>query len=228
MQFYLFELQLNIKYGYLSQLKSTSWFATCEQLVSSPYPIPVGLYKIALSMYRYRTIYDVSSISRDMERSEINEDKDLNEAKMLAWCYIIPVNGHIVASFVGDFDDQSVPIVDFQSWARVLSIHGDGVVSFAQPLHWSCLNLSRSKKKRKEKKSQGIRILSNEKEWRARKRPWERKRKERISKNVQQTCAREFWHLPRTMLKQREQKWLRRWRRIWHWWEWSWQAPCFS
>jgi hypothetical protein len=55
----------------------------------------------------------------------------------------LPVNGSIVASFVCDFDNQSVAIVDFQGWTRILPIHRDDVAGFAQPLHWCCLNLSR-------------------------------------------------------------------------------------
>jgi hypothetical protein len=51
------------------------------------------------------------------------------------------MNCDIVTSFINDFDNQSVSIVNFQCWARILSIHGYGVVSFAQPLHWSCFNL---------------------------------------------------------------------------------------
>ena len=63
------------------------------------------------------------------------------KAEMLGCFDMIPVNSHIVTSFVSDFDNQSVSIVDFQRWARVLPIHGDAVVGFAQPLHWSCFNL---------------------------------------------------------------------------------------
>lgn len=58
---------------------------------------------------------------------------------------IIPVNGDIVASFVCDFDDQSVTIIHFQCWSWVLPINRDGVVVFAQPLHWCCLNLFHAK-----------------------------------------------------------------------------------
>lgn len=55
----------------------------------------------------------------------------------------IPVNGDIISGFVGNFDDQSVAIVHFQGWSRVHSVDSDCVVSFAQPLHWGCLNLFR-------------------------------------------------------------------------------------
>ena len=52
------------------------------------------------------------------------------------------------------------------------------------------------------------------------------KLREREWENVQQTRAREFWHLLKTMLKLRsEQRWLRRWGSIWHCCEWFWQAP---
>jgi hypothetical protein len=54
----------------------------------------------------------------------------------------LPVNGGIVASFVCDFNNQSVAIVDVQGWTRILPIHRDDAVGFAQPLHWCCLNLS--------------------------------------------------------------------------------------
>ena len=67
------------------------------------------------------------------------------KAEMLGCFDMIPVNSHIVTSFVSDFDDQSVTIVDFQCWTRELSIHCDGAVGVAQPLHWRCLNLSRYK-----------------------------------------------------------------------------------
>jgi hypothetical protein len=57
----------------------------------------------------------------------------------------LPVNGGIVASFVCDFDNQSVTIVHFQGWARILPIHRDGVADFAQPLHWCFFNMFQDK-----------------------------------------------------------------------------------
>lgn len=51
------------------------------------------------------------------------------------------MDGDVVTSFVGDFDDQSVTIVNFQGWSRELPIDCDGVLGCAQPLHWCCLNL---------------------------------------------------------------------------------------
>lgn len=53
----------------------------------------------------------------------------------------LPMNGDIIASFVGNFDHQSVAIIHFQGWSRELPIDRNGVVGFAQPLHWGCLNL---------------------------------------------------------------------------------------
>ena len=41
------------------------------------------------------------------------------------------MNGDIITSFVDDFDNQSVTIIDFQSWTGELTVYGDGVVGFA-------------------------------------------------------------------------------------------------
>lgn len=53
----------------------------------------------------------------------------------------IPVNGGIISSFVGDFDDKSIPVINFQCWSGKHSVDSDGGVGFAQPLHWCCLKL---------------------------------------------------------------------------------------
>ena len=85
------------------------------------------------------------------------------------------MNGHIVTSFVSDFDDQSVSIVDFQCWARELAIHRDSVVGVAQPLHWRCFNLfhynqlgnyflTKKSKKLNKKKISPEKIIEKEKE----------------------------------------------------------------
>lgn len=58
----------------------------------------------------------------------------------------LPVDGDVFVSSVSDIDDEGVAIVNFQSWARELPIHRDGVVGVAQPLHFGCLNLFSPKK----------------------------------------------------------------------------------
>lgn len=83
-------------------------------------------------------------------------------------CMQLPVNGDIVLSFVNDFDNHSVTIIHFQGWTWILPIHRDGVLGFAQPLHWCCLNLFHAKHqlafKRKEKKKQPKKKEKSEKQ----------------------------------------------------------------
>lgn len=51
------------------------------------------------------------------------------------------MDGNVVTSTVDDFDDEGVAVSDLQSGPRELPVDSDYVVSSAQPLHWSCLNL---------------------------------------------------------------------------------------
>lgn len=93
------------------------------------------------------------------------------------------MNGQVVLGFVSDFDDQSVSIVHFQSWAWELPIHRYRIMGSAQPLHWGCLNLHYHSSKHFLSKSliythNKLIILQ-----------------EYIYTNVQQTRAHELWRL---------------------------------
>lgn len=82
-----------------------------------------------------------NNLIRD-EKFHVSVCSILNRAQS---CMQLPVNGDIVLSFVSDFDNHSVTIIHFQGWTWILPIHRDGVLGFAQPLHWCCLNLFHAK-----------------------------------------------------------------------------------
>ena len=66
-----------------------------------------------------------------------------NQTLKIIWCprLHLPVNGDIVASFVSNLDLQSVTVIYLQGWSWKLPIDCNGIVGFAQPLHFGCLDL---------------------------------------------------------------------------------------
>ena len=51
------------------------------------------------------------------------------------------MNCDVVFGLVDDIDDESIAIIDLQCRPWELPVHGNGIVGFAQPLHWRGLNL---------------------------------------------------------------------------------------
>lgn len=54
----------------------------------------------------------------------------------------LPVDTNVVTSFIDDGDCEGVTVPDLKRWTRELTVHGNALVSSAQPLHWSRLDLS--------------------------------------------------------------------------------------
>lgn len=56
----------------------------------------------------------------------------------------LPVDTNVVTGSVDNSDCERVTVPDLKRWTRELTVHSDALVSSAQPLHWSRLNLKSS------------------------------------------------------------------------------------
>lgn len=54
------------------------------------------------------------------------------------------MNTNVVTGSVDDSDCERVTVPDYKCWTRELTVHSDALVSSAQPLHWSRLDLKSS------------------------------------------------------------------------------------
>lgn len=61
--------------------------------------------------------------------------------KLMIKSFKLPMNTNVVTGSVDDSDCERVTVPDYKCWTRKLTVHSDALVSSAQPLHWSRLDL---------------------------------------------------------------------------------------